>query len=509
MRPSTRWAARLAAPLLCVVPMLAAAQATIGPGPAPVPATAPASAVPAAQPVPAPPPPLTPADGAAIAAAARAAAQDGLAVADLDPLAAALSAPDATARAGAEAMLSLAAVRIAEAQHGRLANPRAVDSDWALRAPFDAAKAFAAARAAGTIPAWAAALRPVQPGYVTLAAARARYADLAAKGGWPLLGAGPKVAVGAADPRVAILRARLAAEGYATPEIKSPETTPEAALKAASVLDLPLSEALKAFQSRHALPANGVLDAATQAELDVPAATRLAVIDLNLERERWLPAALPADRIEVDIAAQVLTVFQSGQAALTMRAIVGNPTHHTPSFTTHTTAVVFNPPWVVPSSIASAELYPKERRSPGYFARNGFHIVGGQLVQAPGPKAALGYVKFDLVSPFGVYLHDTPSRSLFKRDRRALSHGCMRLEMPRELAALLLGKQGWSRADVDAAIAAGATRRVGLAIQTPVFVVYRTVTADAAGVLSVRPDIYGWDAKLAAALQGQPAAVVH
>jgi murein L,D-transpeptidase YcbB/YkuD len=313
----------------------------------------------------------------------------------------------------------------------------------------------------------------------------------------------------------------MAAEGYAVPEASAPELkTPEAkapgaktteakAPDAKTILDAPLSKVLADFQTRHALPASGVLDAATQAELDVPAAARLAAIDLNLERERWLPPALPADRIEVDIAAQMLTVFQAGQPGLTMRAIVGNPTHHTPSFVTRTTAVVFNPPWVVPSSIASAELYPKERRSPGYFARNGFHIVNGQLIQAPGPKAALGYVKFDLISPFGVYLHDTPSRSLFKRDRRALSHGCMRLEMPRELAALLLGKQGWTRADVDAAIAAGATRRVGLAVQTPVFVVYRTAVADGAGVLNTRPDVYRWDAKLAAALQGQPAAVVH
>jgi len=313
-----------------------------------------------------------------------------------------------------------------------------------------------------------------------------------------VIGAGPKVALGAADPRIAVLRARLAAEDYATPESKAP-----------TVLDASLAQALTDYQSHHALPANGLLDAATQAELDAPAAARLATIDINLERERWLPAALPANRIEVDIAAQVLTVFQDGRPGLTMRAIVGNPKHHTPSFATHTTAVIFNPPWVVPSSIASAELYPKERRSPGYFARNGFHIVGGQLIQAPGPKAALGYVKFDLVSPFGVYLHDTPSRGLFKRDRRALSHGCMRLELPRDLAAFLLGKQGWSRADVDAAIAAGATRRVALTTQTPVFVVYRTASADNAGVLTVHPDVYGWDAKLAAALQGQPAAVVH
>jgi murein L,D-transpeptidase YcbB/YkuD len=111
-------------------------------------------------------------------------------------------------------------------------------------------------------------------------------------------------------------------------------------------------------------------------------------------------------------------------------------------------------------------------------------------------------MKFDMPNAFTVYLHDTPSRSLFGREERWLSHGCMRLELPRDLAAALLGPQGWSRAKVEAAIATGATRRVELAKPMPVFVVHRTAVADDSGAVTFRRDVYGWDAKLAAAMAG-------
>ncbi|HWA60992.1 MAG TPA: L,D-transpeptidase family protein, partial [Caulobacteraceae bacterium] len=405
---------------------------------------------------------------------------------------AALASPSADVRAEGEKLIDLAAVGLARAQHGGRIDPASVSHEWALRQDYDARADYGAARAAGTVAAWARALAPDSVTYQRFAAARARYAAIVADGGWAPIGAGKDLKIGDDDPRIAALRVRLAVEGYAVAASDTP-----------TVLDEALSKTLTAFQTAHGIKATGKLDAATVKELDVPADVRLAVIDLNLERERWLPRPLPADRIEVDIGGQVATVYQAGQVVLDMRIIVGQPTKRTPSFASHVTAVVFNPPWVVPSSIAAAELYPKERRHPGYFARNGFHIQGGQLVQAPGPKAALGYIKFDLVSPFGVYLHDTPSRSLFARDRRTLSHGCMRLQSPRELAALLLAHQGWSRDDVEAAIAAGATRRVGLEAQTPVFVVYRTVAVAADGTTAFRPDVYGWDAMLAAALAGR------
>src|SRR5690606_8341544 len=125
-----------------------------------------------------------------------------------------------------------------------------------------------------------------------------------------------------------------------------------------------------------------------------------------------------------------------------------------------------------PASIARNEILPRAARDPGYLARNHFAVVDGRLQQRPGPDNALGRLKFDLPSPYGVYLHDTPGRSAFQQTVRALSHGCMRLEKPRELALALLAQQGWTATSLAAAIDSGATRRVDLQEPLPLFVIY-------------------------------------
>ena len=442
---------------------------------------------------------LSPADARAIAAAVNAAAGDGLSQPDIGGALQALAGPDPAAQAAADRTLGAVAVRLAGQRHGMRIDPRAIDKDFALRGDYDPGADFLAARLAGRVPDWAAGLTPTDPAYLALTAARARYAAIVAAGGWAALPAGKTLKVGERDARAPALRDRLALEGYAAP-------TPAAPPAAASAqpppdrFDPALAAALAAFQAHHALKPDGVLTADTTAALNVDARTRLAAIDANLERLRWLPSPMPADRVEVDIGDPQAVLFRAGQPALSMRAIVGDLKHHTPTFASEVTAIVFNPPWVVPTSIAAAELYPKERRHPGYFARNGFQVINGQLVQRAGPKAALGYLKFDMPDPFQVYLHDTPSRSLFTRDKRWLSHGCLRLQLPRDLAAALLAPQGWDRAAVDAAIAAKATRSVALKVRPPVFVVYRTALADAQGQVTFRPDVYGWDAELTTAL---------
>lgn len=437
---------------------------------------------------PAAPARLTAKEARAIVEALRA-APELAAAPDLGPAADLLASPNPEVAARADAALSEAIQALAEAEHGRLKSPRSVDPDWALRATYDAAADFRAARASGQVAAWAAALPRRSPAYLALVAARRRYADIVAAGGWTPLPTGPVLRSGKSDARVPALRTRLAQEGYAAPAASN-RSKPD-------VYEPSLAAVVGEFQRRHGLKADGVLTDGTVAALNVPAEDRLAALDANLERARWLPDQLPADRIEVDVAAAQAAVFQSGAPALSMRVIVGDPKHHTPIFVSKVVGVVFNPPWVVPASIATAELYPKEQRAPGYLARNGFSVVNGQLIQAPGPKASLGYVKIDIVSPFGVYLHDTPARSLFNRDGRALSHGCMRLEQPRELAVALLAPKGWTLQSVDKAIAAGTTSRVTPNTQTPVYVVYRTAEAGGdAGPVVFRPDVYGWDAKL-------------
>ena len=390
--------------------------------------------------------------------------------------------------------LAAAAIAYASAEHGLIADPPKIDANFALKPAQDLAAEFAAARNAGQATAWMRAQAHVDPAFLDLAKARETYAAIAAAGDWPQLPKGKSLKVGSRDKRVLLLRKRLAIEGYAAAPPAPPGPT------VLTLFDASLAAALASFQDHHGLTADGVLAAATIDALNVPAATRLAAIEANLERARWLPSQLPPDRIEVDTGAPDATLYQAGVPILTMRAVVGRPDRETPTFASTVTAVKFNPPWIVPADIAAQELFPKERRSPGYFASEGFVVEGGQVIQRPGPKASLGYVKFEMPDPFAVYLHDTPARTLFSRSKRWLSHGCVRLEKPRELAAALLTAQGWGRPDVDAAIAAGTTKTVALKIQTPVFVVYRTVVADGDGRASFRPDVYGWDTKIEAAL---------
>lgn len=243
-----------------------------------------------------------------------------------------------------------------------------------------------------------------------------------------------------------------------------------------------------------------MLGPATRAALNVTASDRLAQIDANLERWRWMPRSPPPDRVEVDTGAQEATLYQGGAPVLRMRAIVGSPKHPTPMFASRVDAVVVNPPWNVPSSIATNELLPTEARRPGFLAGMGIRWVNGHLQQRPGPSNSLGLIKFDVTSPFGVYLHDTPAKGLFAQPVRAFSHGCMRLEQPRDLALALLAPQGLDAGAFDDAIAAGVTRRIDLQRRVPLYVVHWTVRAEPDGRLSFWPDIYGWDRKLAAAL---------
>lgn len=391
-----------------------------------------------------------------------------------------------------DATLQAMILRQARIETGQRLRPIDVDPLWALQPPVrDLAAEFAAARAEGRLEAWLRALAPADPRYAALLAARPRYAKLVADGGWTALPPGPVLKAGDTHPSVPALRQRLAAEGFA-----APAATPE------EVFDAPLSAVVERFQTLHGLEIDGVVGPETRRALDVTAAARLAQIDANLERYRWSPAVLPADRVEVDTGLAEATLFERGAPVLTMRVVVGDLKHKTPMFASRLEAVVVNPPWNVPSSIATAEILPKAARDKGYLARNGFRFVDGRLQQRPGPGNSLGRLKFDLPSPFGVYLHDTPGKSAFARRVRALSHGCMRLEKPRELAVALLGPQGWTLPQIDAAIAQMTTRRIGLDKPVPLFVVHRTAFVDADG-LHLRPDVYGWDAALTRALAGR------
>lgn len=223
---------------------------------------------------------------------------------------------------------------------------------------------------------------------------------------------------------------------------------------------------------------------------------RLQAIEVNLERERWLPRRLPADRIWVNAADQRLTMYRDDQPVFSTRVIVGQDDrpNQSPEFQVAINFVWFNPPWNIPSDIATNEILPLVKNDPDYLAKHNLVMLpDGILQQRAGPYSGLGQLMFDMNNKFDVYLHDTPGKELFLRDNRRLSHGCIRVENPRQLAALVMQKPVEA---IDQAIATGDTNRTPVPKPVPVFVVYETAFADADGMLHFRPDTYGRDAEI-------------
>jgi murein L,D-transpeptidase YcbB/YkuD len=402
-----------------------------------------------------------------------------------------LQSRDPNARRSGQTLLVVNVLRYAKAVHsGRLA-PGDFLHDWGLHPPpYDPGPDFAVAVQQDRLAPWLDNLPPPYTGYDALRRALAVYRGIAQRGGWAVLPAGPELKQGATDPEVAALRVRLAAE--------DPSVSP-----GGGVFDAGLTQALIRAQKRYGLEPTGTLNKQTLAALNVPVAQRVAQIIVNMERWRWLPQELPADRIQVNIAAAVLTVFHNDTPTLAMRAVTGRPGDETPMLSSTISSVVFNPPWNVPSDIASKELWPKERAHPGYLARNEFVVVhtpdgGVRLQQKAGDKSALGHVKFDFPNIYSVYLHDTPSHGTFSGYGRMVSHGCVRLEKPVVLAnTVMQGAAKWTPDQIDQTIASGDTVRAPLPRPISVFLFYWTAFASADGqVVSFRADPYDWDRAL-------------
>ena len=402
-----------------------------------------------------------------------------------------LQSRDPGARRNGQTLLVASVLQYAQAVHaGRLA-PSAFLHNWGLRPPvYDPAPDFAQAVQQDRLGAWLDSLPPPYTGYDALRRGLAVYRGIAQRGGWQLLAAGPELKLGMNDAAVVALRTRLAVE----------DTTVTAG---GPLFDAALVQAVIRAQKRYGLEPTGTLNKQTLAALNVPVGQRVEQIIGNMERWRWLPQELPADRIQVNIAAAVLTVFHNDTPTVAMRAVTGRPGDETPMLSSVISSVVFNPPWNVPSDIAQRELWPKERAHPGYLARNAFAVIhtpdgGVRLQQKAGNKSALGHVKFDFPNIYSVYLHDTPSHGTFSGYGRMVSHGCVRLEKPVVLAnTVMQGDAKWTPDQIDQTIASGDTVRAPLPRPISVFLFYWTAFASADGqVVSFRSDPYDWDRAL-------------
>jgi murein L,D-transpeptidase YcbB/YkuD len=351
--------------------------------------------------------------------------------------------------------------------------------------------------------------KPQHDLYRRLKAALAREREIAAAGGWQALPAGStwKPASGAPPPDA--LRARLRASGDL-----AADAPPEAS---------EVEAALKRFQARHGLDPDGVVGPATLAALNVPIGERIEAIRVNLERSRWLLHDIEPTFLVVNVAGFEVYYLRDQELVWSARAVVGRRYRKTPIFRALMTYLVLNPTWTVPPTILAQDILPEQRRDRSTLRRKGLEVIDHSgrpvpessidwanatprnfrylLRQPPGPDNALGRVKFVFPNPYTVFLHDTPSKALFERSERAFSSGCIRIENPLELAALVLeGQPGWDREAIDRAVATGATQTVTLARPLPVLVSYWTVWVDRDGVLQRRADIYGRDAKVAAGL---------
>ncbi|MCF2489113.1 murein L,D-transpeptidase [Dyadobacter sp. CY347] len=264
--------------------------------------------------------------------------------------------------------------------------------------------------------------------------------------------------------------------------------------------DSTLFNGVRSFQNRFGLKATGQIGAAFYKELNVPVRERIRQMLINMERIRWVPAAPATDYILVNIPEYRLHMYEKGQLAFSMNAVVGSQVHSTVIFSGKLNQIVFSPYWNVPPSILKKEILPGIKRNRNYLARHNMEWNGSSVRQKPGNSNSLGLVKFLFPNSYNIYLHDTPSKSLFSESQRAFSHGCIRLSEPKKLAEFLLRRDStWTTDKITAAMNSGKEKYVRLrgSNEIPVFIGYFTAWVDHTGKLNFRKDIYGHDQKMA------------
>ena len=421
-----------------------------------------------------------------------------------------------TAAAAAEADLlrSDALARLAHDLHFGRVDPGSLQQSWHIPGRPDtlATGVLQAIVSAGRLYSAIEAQRPSHFIYLGMRRALASYRAIAARGGWQMLPAGPALQIDSIGARVAQLRRRLAVEG----DLASADTM-------SAVFDSTLAAAVRLFQHRHALNEDGVVGAATLRELNVPIETRIDQIRINLERARWVLGDLTDTFVAVNVAGQRAYFVKDRNVVWETRVITGKTYTRTPVFSAPMRYIVLNPTWTVPPGIVG-EVLSAIRRDPGYLRKNGMRVLdaAGRAVnpssvdfarsarsfpytfrQDAGPANPLGSIKFVFPNDYNVYLHDTPARTLFEREDRTFSHGCIRVQDPLRLGELILSAQlGWTRAELEAAVATGQTRTVNLVTPIPTLVLYWTASTDLHGEVHFYRDVYERDARLLRALEG-------
>lgn len=348
--------------------------------------------------------------------------------------------------------------------------------------------------------------RPTLPQYQQLrqSYARVRQATLP---DWPQVASGPLLKPGMQDPRLPVIEQRLIGEGYMPASTANPQDLQYNEMRLA---------ALKDFQRQHALQADGIVGPGTLSELNISPAQRREQLRINLERWRWLAPNIDSETLLVDISAAQLSYYRDRVLQWKTRTQVGRAERPTPQLKSVLTRITLNPTWTVPPTILKKDKIPAIQADPGFLAKHQMRVLDLQgkpldpttvdwlrpgaimLRQDAGPQNPLGKMALRFPNPFSVYLHDTPSQALFEKSPRAFSSGCVRVEAVGRSLELLLSEA--ERKQVDGLLASGNTVEYKLPRQVPIIMAYWTAEADESSQPLFRPDIYGHDARLIAAL---------
>lgn len=326
-----------------------------------------------------------------------------------------------------------------------------------------------------------------------------KYYDLANKGGWPTVPTvHSKLKMGGSNAAIPAIKKRLQLTG----ELQGDDTS--------ATFDANLDAAVKSFQVSMGYTPDGIVTDTLISYMNIPAQKRVEQILVNLNRMRWMPQYITGRMIIANIPEYELHVYENKQKAFDMDVVVGKEGAGTVIFTGNLTEIVFSPYWNIPPSIVKKEIVPKMNADAGYMDRENLEITGESgglpvVRQRPGPKNSLGRVKFLFHNSYNIYFHDTPAKDLFNKDKRAYSHGCIRLADPVKMANYLLeDSQNWTPEKIEEAMNQDKEKYVTLKNVVPVVITYYTAWVDETGRVNLRDDIYGHDEAAAAKMFTNP-----
>ncbi|MBZ0217052.1 MAG: L,D-transpeptidase family protein [Fimbriimonadaceae bacterium] len=402
-----------------------------------------------------------------------------------------------------------------QAHSGRIA-PRQASRNLDINPEMpDPSAILADLAAAEDIKAQLISYNPPGPEFAALQEELARLKEVAATGGWVTIGAGNAIKPGMRDDRVITLKQRFGIP-MPPPIIADPEQV--------RLYDGEVVDAVKMFQLEHGLADDGVIGPATLNQLNMSVIDRIYQVLANMERRRWMPREMADFYVQVDVPGFKVRIMKNGEPIHETRVVVGKPNYQTAIFSDTMEMIVVNPYWNVPASIVAEEMLPRLREDPTYYSQRNFELRSGwdsregaldptkinwsevtpgnipyHWRQRPGRGNALGAVKFLFPNRHSIYLHDTPSKSLFERTTRAFSHGCIRVYKPLEFADALLTNEPNLNADRIRREIGGENKTFVLENKIPIHITYITTWVENGRVI-YRDDIYGHDRRVAAAL---------